>query len=63
MGGGVHGGVHRGALMEMRLTGLTARPVGETHDETIHLPAPTVWPILMALGVVLIFFSLVTTCG
>lgn len=27
--------------------------------ETVHLPAPTAWPFLMALGVVLIFSSLV----
>ena len=32
-----------------------------TQHGTIHLPAPTAWPILMALGVTLIFFSLVTS--
>jgi len=34
---------------------------GETHHGTIHLPAPTMWPFLMSLGVVLMFFSLVTS--
>jgi hypothetical protein len=40
---------------------MTARHAGETRRGTIHLPAPTMWPFLMALGVTLIFFSLVTT--
>jgi len=42
-------------------TELQPKHAGETHHGTIHLPAPTAWPILMALGVVLIFFSLVTS--
>lgn len=32
----------------------------ETHTETIHLPAPTAWPIVMAFGVTLLFAGLVT---
>jgi hypothetical protein len=48
---------------------LQAQHGGETQREavhatvhgTVHLPAPTAWPILMALGVILIFFSLVTS--
>ena len=40
---------------------LTARQGGETQHGTLHLPAPTMWPFLMALGVTLIFFSLVTS--
>ncbi|HZQ42929.1 MAG TPA: hypothetical protein VFA99_06730 [Acidobacteriaceae bacterium] len=35
--------------------------VHATHHGTIHLPAPTMWPFLMAMGVTLIFFSLVTS--
>jgi hypothetical protein len=34
---------------------------GEVHTHTIHLPAPTAWPFMMALGVTLISASLVTT--
>ena len=36
---------------------------GEVRTEThaIHLPAPTAWPFLMALGVTLVFASLVTS--
>jgi hypothetical protein len=33
---------------------------GETHSGTIHLPAPTAWPFLLALGITLISASLVT---
>lgn len=33
----------------------------ELQHSTVHLPAPTMWPFLMALGVTLMFFSLVTT--
>jgi hypothetical protein len=40
---------------------MTAGHAGETHHGTVHLPAPTMWPFLMALGVVLIFFSFVTS--
>jgi len=36
---------------------------GEVHTHTIHLPAPTAWPFMMALGVTLVFASLVTTVG
>jgi len=32
----------------------------ETHAETIHLPAPTAWPLVMAFGVTLGFAGLVT---
>jgi hypothetical protein len=33
---------------------------GESQTNTIHLPAPTAWPILLALGLTLLFASLVT---
>jgi hypothetical protein len=31
--------------------------------ETVHLPAPTAWPVLLALGFILVFASLVTSPG
>ena len=34
-----------------------------THSETIHLPAPTAWPIVMAFGVMLAFAGMVTNLG
>jgi hypothetical protein len=33
---------------------------GATEVQTIHLPAPTAWPIVLALGITLLFASLVT---
>ena len=33
---------------------------GESQINTVHLPAPTAWPILLALGLTLLFASLVT---
>ena len=35
----------------------------ETQPGTIHLPAPTAWPFLMALGLTLVAASLVTNMG
>ena len=40
---------------------LHEKQIGGTHHGTIHLPAPTMWPFLMALGITLIFFSFVTS--
>jgi hypothetical protein len=34
-----------------------------THIETIHLPAPTAWPIVMAFGATLLFAGIVTNVG
>ncbi|HTW46214.1 MAG TPA: hypothetical protein VMD58_11755 [Acidobacteriaceae bacterium] len=34
-----------------------------SHVETIHLPAPTAWPIVMAFGLMLVFAGLVTNIG
>jgi hypothetical protein len=45
----------------MEETRATETSAGETQHGTIHLPAPTMWPFLMALGVTLIFFSFVTS--
>ncbi|HXS74882.1 MAG TPA: hypothetical protein VN753_01810 [Terracidiphilus sp.] len=36
---------------------------GEVHTHTIHLPASTAWPFMMALGITLLGASLVTTLG
>ena len=36
---------------------------GEVHTHTIHLPAPTAWPFMMALGLTLVSASLVTTAA
>ncbi len=36
---------------------------GEVHTHTIHLPAPTAWPFMLALGITLISASLVTTAA
>ncbi len=36
---------------------------GALRTHSIHLPAPTAWPFLMALGLVLVFASLVTSAG
>lgn len=42
----------------------TARDLpGETHHGSVHLPAPTAWPILLALGFTLMFAALVTSLG
>lgn len=34
-----------------------------THTETIHLPAPTAWPVVLAFGATLIFAGLVTNAA
>jgi hypothetical protein len=37
--------------------------VGEAETHAVHLPAPTAWPFLMALGIILVCASLVTTAA
>jgi hypothetical protein len=37
--------------------------VGELEAHAVHLPAPTAWPFLMALGVILVCASLVTSAS
>jgi len=34
--------------------------IGQQHASTVHLPAPTVWPMVFALGLALIFTGMVT---
>ena len=46
--------------MEPREPGIAATRPGQTHAGAIHLPAPTAWPFLLALGVTLMFAALVT---
>ena len=46
--------------MEPREPGIAATRPGETHTAAIHLPAPTAFPFLFALGVTLMFAALVT---
>lgn len=41
----------------------TQHPTGDHQHGTVHLPAPTAWPILLALGFTLIFAALVTSMG
>ncbi len=36
---------------------------GEQHTHAVHLPAPTAWPFLMALGITLVCASLVTSAA
>src|SRR5215472_18050570 len=55
-----HGCVHPGTMMEPRDPNVAGRPRGETQSGVIHLPAPTAWPFMLALGVTLISASLVT---
>ena len=40
-----------------------AHHAGEVHHGTVHLPSPTAWPILLALGFTLCFAALVTSMG
>ncbi len=47
-------------MMEPRPPVTAARSDGELQAQTIHLPAPTAWPFLMALGLTLVFAALVT---
>ena len=47
-------------MMEPRDPRLPQPTTAETQTGTIHLPAPTAWPFLLALGLTLVFASLVT---
>lgn len=42
---------------------LRTEHAGETHHSAVHLPAPTAWPILLALGFTVCFAALVTSMG
>lgn len=47
-------------MTDTRLSVAASARVSETEPLTIHLPAPTAWPIVLALGITLLFASLVT---
>jgi hypothetical protein len=47
-------------MMKPQEPATAASQSGESQTSTIHLPAPTAWPILLALGLTLLFASLVT---
>ncbi len=36
---------------------------GAPTSHVVHLPAPTAWPIVLALGITLLFAGLVTSMG
>jgi len=63
MGGGVYGGVRGGEMTNSRSSTDTGNPAGALRTHSLHLPAPTAWPFLMALGLTLVFASLVTSAG
>jgi hypothetical protein len=41
----------------------TSEPTGQVRHDTIHLPRPTAWPILLSMGLVLTGASLVSNIG
>jgi hypothetical protein len=50
-------------MSESRNPVVTATRTGEMRPHVIHLPAPTAWPIVLALGITLLFASLVTNAA
>jgi hypothetical protein len=50
-------------LMDPRNSSFDPLRHGQAHENTVHLPAPTAWPFLMALGIILICASLVTSAS
>ena len=50
-------------MMDSRSSTHSADQPGALHTHSLHLPAPTAWPFLMALGLTLVFASLVTNAG
>jgi hypothetical protein len=42
---------------------LPTEPGGEELAETVRLPAPTAWPIVLAFGITLVFAGLLTTAS
>lgn len=39
---------------------ITTQPAGSPGAETIHLPRPTMWPAVMALGITMFMAGLIT---
>jgi hypothetical protein len=50
-------------MTDIRTQAQSAEHGGTLRTRSIHLPAPTAWPFLMALGLTLVFASLVTSAG
>ena len=50
-------------MTESRASMIRLTSLARCSTHSIHLPAPTAWPFLMALGLVLLFASLVTSAG
>jgi hypothetical protein len=50
-------------MMERPTSHDSIQELGALRTHSIHLPAPTAWPFLMALGLTLVFASLVTSAG
>lgn len=50
-------------MTDSRSSTNTADQPGALRTHSVHLPAPTAWPFLMALGLTLVFASLVTSAG
>jgi hypothetical protein len=63
MGGGVYGGLCGGEMTDHLKSQDSMQQAGALRTHSIHLPAPTAWPFLMALGLTLVFASLVTSAG
>jgi hypothetical protein len=63
MGGGLYGGLRGGEMTDSRTSHDSMQERGALRSHSIHLPAPTAWPFLMALGLTLVFASLVTSAG
>ena len=55
LGGGLHGG-----LRDWKLDGRSADETRAEHEESIEMPAPTAWPIVLAFGLTLVFAGMVT---
>src|SRR5215469_7967558 len=63
MGRSLHSRLHRGAIAAgdgARINMSDHEQQPGTHTETIHLPAPTAWPLVLAFGCTLLFAGLVT---
>lgn len=50
-------------MSDPRQTNLEPLHGGEMHTNSVHLPAPTAWPFLMALGITLVCASLVSSAS
>src|ERR1700739_1177038 len=63
VGGCLYGRVRGGEMTDSRSSIHSPDQPGALHTHSLHLPAPTAWPFLMALGLTLVFASLVTNAA